>query len=282
LGFCISHRFFAFAAGPFIIMLAGMILSRSDSNRRLPRSWTVLPPARFHHRPGLLPLVWLTLLLTSSAVWPAVAASRDEQIAIIKAQMQDAIAHVEAIVNQPVTQLPRTPDMTDVSEYSPGWFHPGALRPDFDNVDVRATQQFTYDAHEYATSDLNPGVVFIGKELEFNAMTKFFYTDRSLPKKKLTGEEMDMINQFYRVIGRCQKLLIEYQIGPLSDQSPGQLAGLPAAATQPPADEVSKPEPPLTQIQRWLTTHKPALAALAGTLFILLVARRFLRRSQSN
>jgi len=42
----------------------------------------------------------------------------------------------------------------------------------------------------YVTSDLNPGVVFVGSEIEFNPMTKFFYIDRSLPKKKLTEAEM--------------------------------------------------------------------------------------------
>ena len=38
-------------------------------------------------------------------------------------------------------------------------------------------------------------------------MTKYFYEDRSLPKKKLTGEEMLEINRLYRVIGRCKEQL---------------------------------------------------------------------------
>ena len=55
---------------------------------------------------------------------------------------------------------------------------------------------------QYVTSDLNPGVVFPGKELEFNSKTKYFYMDRSLPKKKLTEAEMLEINRLYRVIAR--------------------------------------------------------------------------------
>jgi hypothetical protein len=38
-------------------------------------------------------------------------------------------------------------------------------------------------------------------------MTKFFYLDRSLPKKKLTNEEMVEINRLYRIIGRCDNEL---------------------------------------------------------------------------
>jgi hypothetical protein len=35
-------------------------------------------------------------------------------------------------------------------------------------------------------------------------MTKFFYTDRSVPKKKLTEAEMVEINRLYRIIGKNQ------------------------------------------------------------------------------
>jgi hypothetical protein len=35
-------------------------------------------------------------------------------------------------------------------------------------------------------------------------MTKFFYVDRSVPKKKLTEDEMLEINRLYRIIGQCE------------------------------------------------------------------------------
>jgi hypothetical protein len=122
--------------------------------------------------------------------------------------MDDAIDRVKAIVNQPVRQLAQTPDM-EVAIYKPGWFHPGAEKPDFNTVDVRTSQSLTYDQSPYVSSDLNPGVVFIGPELEFNSMTKYFYVDRSLPKKKLTEEEMVEINRLYRIIGSCEKKLAQ-------------------------------------------------------------------------
>jgi hypothetical protein len=136
-------------------------------------------------------------------------ATPEAQIAALKAEMDQAIHRVQEIANQPVTHLSRTPDM-DVGMY-PGWFHPGAIKPNFNTVDVRATQKFDYDQFEYVSSDLNPGVVFIGHELEFNSMIKYFYTDRSVPKRKLSELEMQEINHLYRIIGHCEQQLAELQ-----------------------------------------------------------------------
>jgi hypothetical protein len=107
------------------------------------------------------------------------------------------------IVNQPITHLPRS---GPVGLFSPGWFHPDAIKPDFNNVDIRATQELSYEGH--VTSDLNPSEMFIGSELEFNAMTKYFYTDRTLPKKRLSGTEMVEINGLYRVIGHDEQAIL--------------------------------------------------------------------------
>jgi hypothetical protein len=124
-----------------------------------------------------------------------------------KAVMDAAIARVKAIVNQPVTALPYTRDMERVGTF-PYWFHPGANTPDYDTVDVRKTQDTSnYATNKYITSDMNPGVVFRGDEVEFNSMTKYFYTDRSVPKKKLTEAEMLEINRLYRIIGQCETKL---------------------------------------------------------------------------
>jgi hypothetical protein len=134
----------------------------------------------------------------------------DAQRASLETEEQAAIQDVRKIVNQPVTQHPRTEEM-DVATYMPGWFLAGAKKPDFINVDVRRTQDTSYGKHEYVTSDLNPGVAFVGKEVEFNPMTKYFYTDRSIPKKRLSEPEMIEINRLYRIIGRCEQQLAELQ-----------------------------------------------------------------------
>lgn len=187
--------------------------------------------------------LFFLVLITVSTL--AGAATRDEQIAAAKAEMNSAIFRVQDIVNQPVTHLKRTPDM-DVAEFSPGWFHPGAIKPDFNTVDVRKTQQLDYEGHQYVTSDLNPGEVFLGSELEFNPMTKYFYTDRSVPKKKLTEAEMLEINDLYRTIGRYEQEL----------------------------NELQNPESPLTQIYRFMITHKPLDAGIVAVLLVTLIVVR--------
>lgn len=121
-------------------------------------------------------------------------------------KLRRAIEIVQNIVNQPAEAIPIKPGMR-VTNYGELWFHPGAIRPDFAHVDVRATQESSYSKFPYVTSDLNPGVAFDGSGLEFNSMLKIFYLDRTLPKKKLTEREMLEINQQYRVIAECQAQL---------------------------------------------------------------------------
>jgi hypothetical protein len=111
-------------------------------------------------------------------------------------------------VNQPITRLPRTPGMK-ITSFGPGWFHPGAARPDFNNVDITKTQELSYSKFEYVSSDINPDEAFLGRELEFNPMTKYFYTDRTVPKKMLTMDEMLEINRLYHAIGLGENQLLQ-------------------------------------------------------------------------
>lgn len=128
----------------------------------------------------------------------------NEQLAALQLELTNAWNRVLGIVNKPVRAYARTPGMR-VFTYSPGWFHEGAITPDFDTVDVRQSQELTYASKQYVTSDLNPGFVFLGRDLEFNAMTKLFYTNRTIPKHKLSEAEMAEINRLYRIIGRCHR-----------------------------------------------------------------------------
>jgi hypothetical protein len=156
---------------------------------------------------SLLYLLWAVCISgtvrAQTSTNSAASTNTPSQIAALTAEMNQAMTRVRQIVNQPVTRYARQPGMS-VRIYSSGWFHEGATRPNFNTVDVRTTQELVYNKGGYVTSDLNPGVVFIGSQLEFNSMTKFFYTDRTLPKKRLTEPEMLEINRLYRVIGRCE------------------------------------------------------------------------------
>ncbi len=186
---------------------------------------------------------------------PATATSDAATIDHSNAQavMNDAIAKVKAIVNQPVRQLARTPEMTDISLSSPGWFHEGATKPEFDTIDVTETQQAIYDKQEYAMSDLNPDVVFIGKELAFNAETKYFYTDRSLPKKKLTRAELLEINRLYRIIGKCEAEL----------------------------DPARRSDPPILSVA-FFSRHKSQVIIAMSALLVVALGLRMLTRSRET
>jgi hypothetical protein len=151
-------------------------------------------------------LLILALLVAGIApLSPALAqvpSAHPQSITQLDADAAQARQRVIEIVNQPVTHLPRT---DEAAVFSPGWFHPGAIKPDFNTVDVRATRELTYDNAAYVTSDLNPTEMFIGRDLEFNAMTKYFYADRTLPKARLSDAEMLEVNRLYRIIGRDEQ-----------------------------------------------------------------------------
>lgn len=142
-------------------------------------------------------LAGVAIVLMGLAVWSGL------RLQTSYADAARATARVIEIVNQPVRHLARS---GPVAVYSPGWFHAGAIRPDFNTVDVRTTQELIYKDH--VTSDLNPTEMFIGSELEFNAMTKYFYADLSLPKKRLSGLEMEEINSLYRTIGASDDAIL--------------------------------------------------------------------------
>lgn len=137
-------------------------------------------------------------------------AGTNQSVATLQIERSNAVSQVEKIVNQVVPAYPRKPGM-HVATFKEGWFHPGAHKPDFDTVDVRTTRETPYDQYQYVTSDLNPGLVFIGNQLEFNSNTKYFYKNRSVPKKKLSEPEMLEINRLYRIIGHCDDELERLQ-----------------------------------------------------------------------
>lgn len=187
------------------------------------------------------------------------------QMATLQAEMDAAIAEVKKIVNQPVRRFSRSKSMKVVS-YKSGWFHEGASRPIFNSVDVRQTRELPYAQYPYVTSDLNPGIVFAGPDLEFNAATKYFYTDYSSPKKKLTEAEMLEINRLYRVIGRCETEMDRLQL---------EIIG--AGEEDPQQDEPAIPQNAFLAKVRSVPKSTYAFIATALLLF-LVVYNIFLKR----
>jgi len=201
---------------------------------------------------GRFKRVFVASFVALLSIGDVFGASAESQIAALKAQRTEAIFRVQQIVNQPVTHLKRTPDM-NVRVFSPGWFHEGANTPSFDKVDVRVTQEFPYQGRKYVTSDLNPGEVFLGDELEFNSMTKYFYTTRNVPKKKLTEAEMVEINTLYRTIGRCDRQI----------------------------EELQNPPPFWAKAHQWALANKSAVVGAVVVLILLLIFVRKLKSKEA-
>jgi hypothetical protein len=167
---------------------------------------------------------WPLLVLLVGAASSRAYGFQPPDEAALAAERDAAIEQVKRIVNAPVPARPLSPEGR-VGNFSPGWFHQGAARPNFLTIDVRITQQFPYDRYDFVTSDLTPGLMFRGQDLEFNAMTKYFYTDYSLPKKRLSADEMTEINRLYRVIGQREQDIARRHAGlPLEPAAPASPA----------------------------------------------------------
>lgn len=153
---------------------------------------------------------------TASSTPTPEAKTPQQRAAALQAEEHKAVRRVIEIVNQPLQQYPITRGMS-VARY-PIWFHPGAETPDFDNVDITTFEDdknYTGIGYEYGTSDLCPGVAFRLDDVGFNSKTKMFYVDRSVPKKRLTVEELQEINRLYRTIGRCNRELTALGVNPV-------------------------------------------------------------------
>lgn len=238
------------------------VAKRQGSWRSL--AWLLALAACFWLPPSLLAQVATAVAANSSQGTPA------EQISALQLELTNAWRQVLVIVNQPVKAYVQSED-TPAAVYSPGWFHQGASTPDFNTVDVRRSQELTYATHQYVTSDLNPGVVFLGQDLEFNAMTKLFYVDRSLPKHRLSEAQMVEINRLYRIIGHCRTELARLQMAPDEEV---------AAAGQGGSD--AEPAPPtglVARIQRIPREKRAYYGGIAiGALMVLAVAGRLVKR----
>jgi hypothetical protein len=141
-----------------------------------------------------------TASANSRASTNSAAAPGERTPADIQAEIDASDARVREIVNQPVGPVAAPPG-SRVGRFA-RWFGGDAVKPDFNTVDVSKTQEFPYAVFDYVSSDLDRSVAFPTSELESNAMTKYFYTDLAVPKKKLTEDEMDEINRLYKIIGK--------------------------------------------------------------------------------
>ncbi len=152
------------------------------------------------------------------------------EIASIRLRRARTEERIRSLVNQPPPSLPRTVRMR-VQSTSGAWYPETSAAPDYAQVDVRATQQNNYDGKGYLATATDPGVVYLGDELEFNPVLNYYYVDRTLPKKKLTPAEMEQINALFREIAELDQQL----------KSPRPSSNAPASTS--PASTAEAPPP---------------------------------------
>ena len=117
-----------------------------------------------------------------------------------RGDLDAAVARIRAIVNQ----VPAPVIKPRGAESWTSGFHPGAIQPDFDHVDLLRERQ-VLSTQPYMEMQGAPNVFYRGDDCEFNPQTKFFYTNRELPKKKLSDAEYGELTRLYRFVGKCER-----------------------------------------------------------------------------
>ena len=130
------------------------------------------------------------------------AAAIQAQGTAARRELEAAMGRVRGIVNQTPPTVPRPPLGAESYHYG---FHPGALTPDFAHADLYSTRELWKG--DYVNMDTAPGVFYRSADCEFNPQTKFFYTNRDVPKKKLTDAEIAEVVRLYRAIAADQGVL---------------------------------------------------------------------------
>ena len=121
-----------------------------------------------------------------------------------RAEFDRTTRQVQAIVNQTPPVVPKT---AGAESYHYG-YHPGAEKPDYDAADSLQSKRELWKG-EFVNMDDAPGVFYRSSECEFNPQTKFFYLNRSLPKKKLSDAEYHELTRLYHLLGQQEKTVAD-------------------------------------------------------------------------
>ena len=140
-----------------------------------------------------------TQRVVNVATSPVTTSAGAAEAPATRADLDAAVARIRAIVNQ-------VPSIVIKPKGETGWiegFHPGASKPDFDHTDIVGGRQ-PYNV-AYIQMEGVPDVFYLGAQCEFNSQTKFFYTHREQPKKKLSDAEYAELVRLYRFVGKCER-----------------------------------------------------------------------------
>ena len=130
------------------------------------------------------------------------AAMQRKSAAEAQADLQSLTRKVQAIVNQTPPAVPQPPKGPEIYSYD---YHPGATKPDFNNANLLPTRELWKG--DFVHMNSAPDVYYHSADCEFNPQTKYFFTSRNVPKKRLTNAEYQELTRLYRLMGRDEQRL---------------------------------------------------------------------------
>ena len=150
--------------------------------------------------PQILALARPTLQQTTPD--KVLAALQAKSVETARAEFDKTTRQVQGIVNQVPQIVPKLPARAESYHYG---YHPGAAKPDFNTENLLATRELWKG--EYVNMDEAPGVFYRSADCEFNPQTKYFYTSRNVPKKRLSDTEYKELTRLYHLLGQQEKAI---------------------------------------------------------------------------
>ncbi len=150
---------------------------------------------------------------------------KDKAVRTARADFDKTTRQVQGIVNQTPPVVVKPPGATEVYGYG---YHPGANRPDYNANNLQSTRELWKG--EYVYINEVPGVYYRSADCEFNPQTKYFFTSRNVPKKRLSDAEYQELTRLYHLLGQQEKAIADAT--PPAGQAERVTADLAALKTQ--------------------------------------------------
>ena len=129
---------------------------------------------------------------------------KDKAVRTARADFDKTTHQVQGIVNQTPPVVTKPPGATEVYGYG---YHPGANRPDYNANNLQSTRELWKG--EYVYINEVPGVYYRSADCEFNPQTKYFFTSRNVPKKRLSDAEYQELTRLYHLLGQQEKAIAD-------------------------------------------------------------------------
>ena len=160
---------------------------------------------QYRQTPSFPAIAALARTTLAQATGDKVAAGlKDKAAKTARADFDKTTHQIQGIVNQVPPVVASVPAGAETYHYG---YHPGASKPDFNTENLQGTRELWKG--QYVNMDEAPGVFYRSADCEFNPQTKYFYTSRNVPKKRLSDGEYKELTRLYHLLGQQEKALAD-------------------------------------------------------------------------